>query len=433
VDDGVPAQSRSTVDVAFRRVTAIVLALFLILIGGTSTWNIVRQHAHPQFWTDFTADYVSAKAHLDGLDPYGSSSALEHRYVTPLGSPPKGLDANPHPPAHVTLAIPLARLSFPTARAIWVAALALSFAIALGLALKEMGVSWFWAAPIAIGCLWLRITRISLLTAQIDGLLLLLITLGWLALRRGRERAAGISLGIATALKFFPAFLLLPLLRSRRLQAARWHVGCTIVLTVATSALFGQSAVWTFLRRAAPENLRNWAGAPHNLSLTAIPLRWLLTNHWRPGSLDVPVIAFALVLGIFMLCAVAAWSSPAHLSGDSFLASIPWMLLATPLFWPNELVLVLPLISAIALRNRERGFTTFPWPLLAAMIVAWGSPRGFIDSPVAAWSQVLYWMAATYALMWIALNEWFPSTGMANSTDAVRQLPSVELPLRSRR
>jgi hypothetical protein len=402
---------------ALRRITLFAIAFFLVLVGTASTWNIVRQYSPGQFWTDFTGDYVSARAHLDGGDPYGSLSTLEHRYVTPVGNPPSGITANPHPPAYVDLAIPIARLSYSTARTVWLSVMTLSFVIGLGLALRELGIRWVWAFSISVGCLWLRITRISLLTAQIDGILLLLIVLGWLALRRGRDRQAGIALGAAAALKFFPLFLIIPVLRARRWRVAKWQLGSLILLTVGTSSVLGMSAVWAFVTRAAPQNLRNWVGAPHNLSLTAIPLRWLTIDPWRPGALDLRILAIPLVLGIFMMCAIAAWRSPARLSGDAFLAAIPWMLLATPLFWPHELTLALPLIAAIALRRGVQGITEHPWPLLAAAVILLGSPHGYINVPIAAWYQVVIWMAATYALLAIAGCEWSRNTGPMRSVD----------------
>jgi hypothetical protein len=415
-------------DLAMRRTTVFVLASFLVLVGSASTWNIVRQYSQPKFWTDFTGDYVSARAHLDGDDPYGSLSRLEHRYVTPSGNPPVGITANPHPPAYVDLAIPVARLGYSTARTVWLSVMTLSFVIGLALALREMGLQWIWAFSIAIGCLWLRISRISLLTAQIDGILLLLIVLGWISFRRGRDRGAGIALGAAAALKFFPLFLIIPVLRARRWQTAMWQIGSMIALTIGTSALLGTSAVWAFVTRAAPENLRNWAGAPHNLSLTAIPLRWLTINRWRPEALDLRLLAIPLVLVVFLMCAIAAWRTPARLSGDPFLAAIPWMLLATPLFWPHELVLALPLIATVALRHGIHGITDRPWPILAAAVLVLGSPHGYLNIPIAAWYQVFIWMAATYALLAIASGEWTSTTVPLTSDGTATWLPSLVRP-----
>lgn len=401
-----PAAAQDAPTRFLRRTLSLCFLALLLTAGIASTWSIVRLYSAPRLWTDFSGDYASANAVLDGSDPYSSLQELDHRYVSPAGNPPTVTTVNPHTPVNIAFVIPLARLPYSTARAVWLGFMSCSLALGVALSLRELRVPWMWSAAAGVGILWLRISRYALLTAQVDGVLVLLVVLGWMSLRQGRDRAAGLALGAAAAVKLFPLFLIVPLVRLRNWRAVRWVVSTTLAVTAAGASIVGWHAFWRWGTYASPHDLNVWGGAPHNLSLTAIPLRWLSANVWRPEALHLHMLALVLAVGLVGACVWGAVSTPVRLTGDTFLSAIPWMLLAAPLSWPNELTLMLPVLAAIVVRRGYRGITDPPWPLIFAMVVMLGSPHGFLNAPITPASQIMVWGASTFALLALAAGEW---------------------------
>lgn len=365
---------------------------------------------------DFTQDYVSARAWAAGQDPYGPTADLGRRF---LGTEAASLRTvypdrrNPHLPAELVVVRPLTRLSYRAARVAWLFLMALCMAVGVALAARTAG--WGAAASVVAGAgaLATPVAQKDLLYGQINGLLVLLLVMGWRWARAGSDARAGIALGVATALKLFPALLVVPLLRQRRARAAAWQVGTAVVVSASAALAVGLGATGRFLTEAAPENFRFWRAAPMNLSLVAMPFRWLSRSVWRPDAPDVETLAAILALALLAACVVAAVRTPARLTGDPFWAAVPWMLLAIPLSWEFSLVLVLPaLLLALA-----RGPLPTPLILLAIAIVVIGIPPG-LASPAPGNSigvTMLGYGLPTYALVALGVGEWRRRRGVLDA------------------
>jgi hypothetical protein len=74
----------------------------------------------------------------------------------------------------------------------------------------------------------------------------------WLYLR-GADAVAGTLLGLAIAIKLWPAVLLVVALRDRRLQVAAWAITVGVGVTVALFAWLGPDAVPAFVRTLQTE------------------------------------------------------------------------------------------------------------------------------------------------------------------------------------
>jgi Glycosyltransferase family 87 len=371
------------------------------------------------FWTtpdqpgrttnDFTADYVSARALLDGTNPYAETSTLANRYV----ADPKLVTAvfgrqarNPHPPPYILLVTPLASFPYVLARNIWLLLCAASVAIAMGTVARCSGARLSTAIAVGAGSFALPPVQAELKIGEGNALLLLAIVVAWLQIRKGRNVWAGVALGVASAFKLYPLFLIIPLLRQRNLKAVGAQLGTTVGLVGAGTLLVGASRTAHLVSEVMPDNTTLWRAAPHNLSLLAMPFRWLTHSIWNNGALDLPGVADLIALVAVVICVIAAFKTPGRLSRDIFWAAVPWMLLMSPILWYEYLILVLPLIYLIV-KNHIVVRELPPWFALIgiALVMAWTFDIvPTTNEPVAVLLGVL--ALPTYGLVILGLSEW---------------------------
>jgi len=350
------------------------LAIVAVILGLLSVASRLAFIYSPRGITnDFTQDYVSARAWMDGLDPYGDTTQLVNRYFGP-NSPYDAIDkygqgGTPHPPTMIIAVRALAGLPYKAARVCWLILMAGAAALALGWFARLIGAKRHTAIVIGIGGLAIPTVQTDLVYGQSNGLLLLLLVVAWWALERDKQRQAGIALGIATAFKIFPFLMLIPLLRMRNYRAAVWTAGVTGGTTVIAGLVMGFSRTISFIRTVSPANVRFWRAAPMNLSLLSVPYRWLTKSVWRPLSASAPALAGVIAAGFLIMLLVAAFRNRARPVGDVFWAAVPFVLLATPTVWETYLVLLIPgaflLIRSLMEGQRFRYF----WPILIAQAV----------------------------------------------------------------
>ncbi len=138
--------------------------------------------------------------------------------------------------------------------------------------------------------------------AHVDGLVLPLLVGAWWARVRDQDALTGILLGVATAMKFYPA-LLLPFLWRPDHPKGRWTMPLTFVSTISIFylpyALTSETSVFGYLPQYLKETF--------NIS----PLV-LLTNHLLDGlGLNLPYRLTALSMGAILLAALWCIFHPA--------------------------------------------------------------------------------------------------------------------------
>jgi len=144
---------------------------------------------------DFTQDFISAKAWRLGDNPYDTIPHLAQRYLSEGASPGIGpSEVNPHTPVEILFVSPLSALPYRAARALWLLLTGSCIALALSLVARHNGFSRQTSAVVGVGLLATPVAQTYLQLVQADGLCLLLISLGWLALKRRRDGWAGVSL-----------------------------------------------------------------------------------------------------------------------------------------------------------------------------------------------------------------------------------------------
>lgn len=399
------------------------IAITLGLLGVASRW--VRLEGERLVESDFTQDYVSARAWSDGADPYAPTHDLVDRYLgrdVRFTSLPPGT-RNPHPPAYIVMVRPFAEAPYRPARILWLLGTAGILALGVGMVARALGWGRVTAAIMGVGALVLPPSQKDLGFGQINGLLLVLLALAWLDLRRGSDARAGTALGIATALKLFPVFLLIPLLRLRRFRAAAWHAAVAVAVTAAGALAIGADATGRYLSEAAPENLRFWRETPENISLVAVPFRWLTASRWRPDAVELPWLALALAVAAAALCIDALSRTRARASGDWFWSAAPWMILASPLAWDHYLVLAYPLLLTHAVTAAVR--RRFPSPVLLCAVGAMllGTPFEVRNaaSQIPDVAQATFLALPLYGLLVFGLADWAPRVPWRRGTRAGRE------------
>lgn len=292
----------------------------LALFAGVNVAATVAMLPLPLDYASFWASGAAASA---GLDPYA---------VCPLTNrSPDGQHAfvNLNPPILLPLFQAFALLEVGSGRLLWFAlSLLLYGAAVLLLARAEPGttptlVAWalslapFWAG-LALGQIYAALT---------------LGTVGaWLLLRRGRDRAGGLLLGLLVASR--PFFALWPalLLLSGQRRPALWAGASALGLTGLGALLYGPTTTLRWLETLAGPSTRPWLGWPLNVSLVGLAERLGLP------ALGLPLAA--LLVGGLLVWAVRARPDREQAGALALVG----MLLAAPISWVYYVAFLLPAV-----------------------------------------------------------------------------------------
>jgi len=389
-----PAPSLTSRHVA----TFAICTLFLFLLGPGFVLSFEPELKPP---SDFFQDWASARNLTEGKPVYGNLRTAAGEYLG-LDLTSKVVDGivevNGHPPTSIWWALPLARLDYRTAFFVWdLTSLALVIA-SVGLIGRELGVTKFGFALIAKGvalALLCNPLRQLLAQGQFGGVLLFLLTLGWLADRRDRGICAGICVGLAAAIKLYPALII-----AYWLLSGRWsRVGAAVVtglgVVAATIGVMGFESIETYVRDVMP-GMKVWYDSGLNLSLTGF---WHRLFH-GPNSVFIPLVADERIakLGVAAssLIVLGIWGTivyrsrratqPDDTRPDNAWPDYAWtvtiaaMTLISPLTWDHSLV-VLALPLALAWRHADGDL--LKRAALALVIIA------FWIGPVIVWKLAL--------------------------------------------
>lgn len=217
---------------------------------------------------------------------------------------------------------------------------------------------------------WLSLTFVpaaqTLLTGQINFLVLVPLALVPLLLRGGHERWAGAAIAVAAMLKFTPAVLIVYLLLRRRWEAAATAVVVLTGLFVLSALAVGPGVTAASIGQALHVGTGD-AGLGHNQALFA-PLLLFVSLH-APGQLDIATLISRAALGLLALgLGVVIWrlpvvgarhaplrmdagvARPSFTTGDAaaYGLALCGLLLLSPTAWVHHYVWVLP-AAALAL------------------------------------------------------------------------------------
>jgi hypothetical protein len=403
------------------------------LFWGIATWFAAIAQGTiiiNAFWVprkdsaDFFQEWSSARSYLEGRPVYGDLPEQAERYLGPGWGKRTKLEVNGHPPSAILLGIPFAWLEFWNAFHAWNVISLLLFIFSLWLVAHGLGLKPP-RTPIALlQVVFLVLTCGPLIKqfrlGQLNLVLLPLIVGCWAADRAGRGRLAGGLLGIATALKLFPGFLLLYFLARRRWQAVvAFSVSCLSMMALA-AAVFGLDSYHDFWTRSLPfvSKYRAWwsnASLPGFFAKLFDPV---YPRNYAPWSLEYRGLAklltvLAWVIVVITVLRAARRARPGSESDRAFGHALTGMLLVSPVTWDHGLLL---LLLPLALLLRWPPKTRFQRGLAVVVVVClWSEPiyllfllvstkrLDYIESPGQALALLSYQTYALVALFWL---EW---------------------------
>jgi hypothetical protein len=335
---------------------------------------------------DGEVDRALARAFLAGDNPYTPENVARYH----LGH----WEGVGHPPTTGLWFLPLAAVPLERLNQVLGAFTLALLAAHLLLVCRELRVPF---AAASAGLLAALIVRQDwfighLAVAQISELIAFLLVLAWLALRRQREVAAGVAVGLACTLKLFPGALALFFLVTGRRRAFAAAVASYLAVAAVVTARFGPSSWWLFFTQQVPL-ARQWVGRSYNTSLEGILLRLA-----HPGVAQAPLEGWVPIVHPFLaatLLGAALWfvrrRGPAQLD-LSFALVVCVGVFINPWVWPHyHALLILPalIVAASSLRGRNE----LPPPVLAA---AGAALLVMLAVPSAAWPAAI---AATALLL----------------------------------
>lgn len=322
--------------------------------------------------------------------PYGGDIvpeiALSQRWLdgAPLYRPALSAYGTPWPPFAAVVLVPLAllaRVSLPVATAAWSV-----FSVACLVAALALARRWGWKTAIIAVLATAVPIQTNFEHRNVNTVLLALVVAAAADLEDARDARAGLWLGLATAIKAFPALLLVYLAvrgQWRALAVATAvAAGGTLLALAPYGPAGGGAAAADWLGSSFDQG--RWLIGPSNQSLHALVLR-------LGGTPPVAAGLAALCVGGALLLARFRARGVLPGLGATTLAAI----LATPIAWVHYYVLAFPAWAAVApgftgrlKRGRDVAFvvaalatsgwlTVGPRPLRQALlgerIYAWGA------------------------------------------------------------
>lgn len=355
----------------------VVAAVLAALLYGPAYLMVVRPPAG--FAGDFVQDWLSARDHAAGLPVYGDLRAALLRHTGLVPDPrDEFLAVNAHPPASVLLALPFAPLDPSDAHLAWNLVNLPLVALAAWLVVRELGYRPGWRGAVIAVALGLPCAPLfdQVMFGQFNALLVVLLAAAWAADSRDRPWLAGACVGVAAAVKLFPAFVALYFVAAGRWRAAAAAVAAFLGMNAVAAGVLGADAFRAYVQDVIPAVGGMNAGVWKNVSLGSFWTRALapLPQSRIAPAPDFPGAALALTLvsqlAVVGAAAWAAWAGRGTAAGRdrAFAAACAGMLLLAPTSWPHYfLLLAVPVGLLVARLPAGPG----RWAMWACLAVMW--------------------------------------------------------------
>lgn len=372
------------------------ILLVLLLVGVLAPLGYVtyyRAIQSPEQRSDFVVLYAAGRAALDGGDVYG----VKHPRGWPYFYPPGG----------TLLLAGVAWLPFPAAVVAWYLLNAGAYVWACARLVRMCDeIAGRPVGPLVVlaGVLNILPLGTALQRGQLAPLLFGLLVEALWCYRRGRTLRTGVWLGLAAAIKLYPAVVVLPLIVRREWRGLAGFTGCVALLWfILPPVVLGQDTGWQttgawlrgvllpFLTEARFAEQPVFDGinqfAISNQSFFGVLSRWLARDalpahepfagtlaNLSTGAIRVLAGSLALVL-LGLMAWLAARRTDRHGLAEAALWSLP-MLAAnfiSHIAWNHYfLVLTLPYALLAVAAHLERPGTRRRWWLVVALVLAVG-------------------------------------------------------------
>lgn len=377
-----------------------ILAAIVVFLAGRS---YVHSFLAPKGgYSDFVQEWLSVRNHLGNSPVYReiSPSLQDHLSRSNDGSdrlpkmvftdPQTGtiiaeMKYNAHPPVAVVIALPFCLLEYPQAHLAWNLVTYLLFLGAVIAVLRELRIQLTWPALFPAVILLLANPLLNqIYQGQLNCLLAVLVTAGWIADRRDRKVLAGICVGLAGAVKLYPLFLLLYFAFTRRWQGLLAAVMTFIAANGLAAAVLGTGAFRDYFGVVMPsvagEFETHWA----NLSLSGFWKRLARTEpiqDWFGPSYSLVgarILGFGFAIVVCGLVAWTSWQTSTTESRDrAWALGLVGMMLASPIAWSHYCILFLMPLGFLWTRSTPRAL----WLVGICVAILW-LPTTFVTKVV---------------------------------------------------
>ena len=382
---------------------AAALVLLAIVLSGDTPWRytLYGVFAAP----DFAQDLAAARVFASDQNPYEAGIARAHAELMRVPEN-EGYPHFPHPPLLFLLLLPMAGFTLSKAAVVWFCVslgvlfvLAATLADAYSSSLPGHRTARFGVVLIAFGALFLwPPVQYNFAKGQWSIVVALLLALCWRFHVRGQHGAAGASLGIATAVKLFPALLGFYFL-ARRPRTVVWMV-------VAAVAALGLPLVWMggpqtvrlFIEQSQA-NVSYWETFPAvTYSLHGLLARIMVGGAWARPLVHAPLLARILgILSAAVLIVLATRilrgrTDPDEREGARFAGWTILLAVLNPLAMAHTgVILALPIVLlAQALASDHRTWPKVAWTAGVALVSIPAHTLIFLASqPIEPWQGPL--------------------------------------------
>jgi alpha-1,2-mannosyltransferase len=228
---------------------------------------------------------------------------------------------------------------------------------------------------------------------------------------RGHSATSGALIGLAAALKAFPALLLIVFLVRRDWRALASGVLTGIALSASPALWYGTDAVVPLFRRWLEVSAEGgWPTRVQNQSIVA------MTSRFWPDAATSIAIALIAILGIVLIMTIRRSAdgkrAPAR-TGAALALALAIAVLVSPIAWDHYWLLMLPALQAIYVASSNSTSQSLRWGFwIAAMLISGLAPltlgtRGF--EIARSWSNST--IAGLVVVITLAMTFWISSAG----------------------
>jgi Glycosyltransferase family 87 len=338
-----------------QRITTVVAVLVVLLFVGRIALTLITRASSSE--ADMVSYYDGTQRLRDGLPLYRPDISIQQQNFQFIYPPPLAFILMPFP-------------SYQAAWWGWGIFSIICWLGSLSLILRELWpgirrrLAPMWRPLLVAALINFPPVESHLFWGQTQLLLLLLLTGSWLCLRRRRAGLAGALLGLAIALKLFPALLIAPLLVQRRWRCIAVALATATGVFALSFALVGWDQGYYYLTKVLPEVDRSLSGVSNATTSIGAVLRG------TTGNSDLSYW-LSLVFRLAVLAAAALAAARVTGAPDQALAiGMTTLALAPPVVWEHYFVLLyLPWLELLARAPGRR----LPLLALAYFLIATAS------------------------------------------------------------
>jgi hypothetical protein len=375
------------------RVAVLLVSVAICFLWGAATLVRIMPPAHASF--DFVQEWASARNYFSDTPIYAPLSETIPRYMGRQWQAVL-IDVNAHPPASVFALLPLGRLDYRQSHAAWNVISLVCLAMALWLIMRRpgLGIAPWVSLPVLALILTSNSFTQQMIHGQLNLALLLLLAGAWTTYRSGRPALSGALLGVAAAVKLFPAYMGLFYLMRRDWRAIAAMGASFLLLNGASAMVLGPDTYRDYFTLVVPAVKDGFRDFWPNASIHGFWSKLLDAPNGHVATLlDSPVLARAATL----LCAalvtgLAAWKCwRARTVAEmdmAFGACIVAMLLVSPITWDHYFLLMI-LTWAILWRYLNQQLIDRCWIFTSIIVLATLRP-GWIWDPVIGGPELVF-------------------------------------------